>query len=143
MNKKNQTTELVFINSSRPRIAGPTAKVIRRKEEYYMLPRSPTSPTLLRRTRIPPTSGSLTARLKRDYTQTKGISLLTPRNKRVVHHRTNTVSDLEKVEPFVVKRYDYSDEESIGMLTRYYSKFKHWSTSYFLTDAFGPQLSYL
>ena len=40
-------TELVFINSSRPRLGdGPAARVLKRKDGYYMLPVSPQTPTL-------------------------------------------------------------------------------------------------
>ncbi|KJA12628.1 hypothetical protein HYPSUDRAFT_210303 [Hypholoma sublateritium FD-334 SS-4] len=43
------TTELVFIQSSIPRgVGGPHPRVIRRKNNLYMLPRSPESPILLK-----------------------------------------------------------------------------------------------
>ena len=136
---ENPTTELCFIKSSRPRMAGPTAKVISRKDEYYMLPRSPTSPTLLRRMRFSPISGSVAARLKSDYIRTKGILLAACNKRRDVHHITNAVSDLENVEPFVVNRQDCRDAELIGMRNNFSCRI---FTSP-LTNTSGPQLHYI
>ena len=123
---ENPTTELCFIKSSRPRMAGPTSKVLRSKDGHYMLPRSPTSPTLRRRMRVSPISGSAAARLKNDFIRTKGILLAARNKRRDVHHRTNTVSDLEKVEPFVVNRQDCHNAELIG------------TRNYFLMEYLAP-----
>lgn len=73
MTAMNQDTELAFINSSRPLVAGPVPRVLTRRDDYYMLPRYPTSPTLHRRMQVPLTSGSVAARLKRDFIKTRGI----------------------------------------------------------------------
>ncbi|KJA21686.1 hypothetical protein HYPSUDRAFT_55385 [Hypholoma sublateritium FD-334 SS-4] len=67
MTAMNQDTELVFINSSLPRIAGPVARVTKRRNDYYMLPQSPTSPTSHGRMQVAPISGSAAARRKNDY----------------------------------------------------------------------------
>ncbi len=66
-------TELVYINSSRPRLDGPAARVIRRKDNRYMLPRSPRSPTLHgQSTSEALISGSIAARSKNDFILTEG-----------------------------------------------------------------------
>lgn len=71
-----QETEIVFINSSPVNLIGlPVPRVLKRKNNHYMRPRSPVSPTLkfLKYNEIP-TSGSREARLKRDFLQTQGMS---------------------------------------------------------------------
>ena len=68
-------TELVFIDSSPINIAGlPRARVLRRKEDHYMLPRSPPSPTLnIRRRSDACVSAKPTPRTKKDYALTNGV----------------------------------------------------------------------
>ena len=111
MATKNQMTELVFINSSRPRTLGPKAKVTNRRKDYYMLPRSPISPTLFRRTQVPAISGSLASRLKSDYILTKGIYYLFWCGKKVIYRRVDIVSELDKVEPFAIDPQNLSARE--------------------------------
>lgn len=65
-------TELVIINSSVPKGIGPYARVRKRKDNYYVLPRSPESPTLRilqGRTAASPLRGprGLRANCKKDY----------------------------------------------------------------------------
>ncbi len=71
-----QETEIVFINSSPVKLNGlPAPRVLKRKEDYYMLPRSPVSPThksSKRKANFP--SGSRAARLKHDFVRTLGTS---------------------------------------------------------------------
>lgn len=73
----NQTTEPVFINSSPARgIGGPVPRVTRRKDDRYMRPRYPLSPTLVGR-KVVPLSGSRVARFRQDFVEVEGkIALL-------------------------------------------------------------------
>lgn len=72
-------TELVFIDSSPINIAGlPKARVLKRKDNHYMLPSSPSSPTLnMRRKSDKRTSENQVARAKRDYIRTDGKYCIT------------------------------------------------------------------
>ena len=94
-------TELVFIDSSPINIAHlPRARVLRRKDNHYMLPRSPLSPTLNFRPKAGTCkSDKQTARTKRDYVLANGeqyIAFLTQYQLYVAAFCT--VSELE-VEP--------------------------------------------
>ena len=101
-------------------MVGPTAKVIKRREDYYMLPRSPVSPTLYRRTEVPATSGSLAARRKRDYILKKGILLIPLVLKKVIY-RVVIVSELDKVEPFMINPQNARTRQSSRMF-QFHSK---------------------
>lgn len=133
MAAKIQTTELVFINSSRPRVAGPAAKATRRRGDYYMLPRSPISPTLYRRTHAPPISGSLAARRKSDYILTKGILLLLPNVERSYSSQNCIVSELEKIEPLAIRPQNWRAKESACML-KFWLRKRCTEALYFLTN---------
>lgn len=67
-------TELVFIDSSPINIAGlPKARVLKRRNNHYMLPHSPSSPTLnIGGKSGEQMSGKPVARAQRDYTLTEG-----------------------------------------------------------------------
>ncbi len=67
-------TELVFINSSRPRMLdGPAPRVIRRKNGRYMLPSSPKTPTIRSQTTEDfPSVGSEGVKRKNDFISTEG-----------------------------------------------------------------------
>lgn len=75
---KIQTTELVVINSSVPKGVGPHPRVLKCMDDYYLLPRSPESPTLQMQQRHESASlavgisGSLRARHAAQYASTKG-----------------------------------------------------------------------
>lgn len=72
----NQTTELVFINSSLARgIGGPAPRVTRRKDDRYTRPCYPPSPTLAGRN-VVPLSGRRAARFVQDFVQIEGKILL-------------------------------------------------------------------
>ncbi len=74
-----QATEIIYINSSPAlRIGLPVARVLKRRDGYYMRPRSPESPTSSERSIIPtsiPNAGSRSERIKRDFVRTKGTTL--------------------------------------------------------------------
>ncbi len=74
-----QATEIVYINSSPPlRIGLPVARVLKRRDGYYMRPRSPVSPSSSERSIIPtsiPNPGRRAERIKRDFVRTKGTTL--------------------------------------------------------------------
>lgn len=65
-----QATELVFIHSSPGLKVGPNPRVLKRRNNYYMRPRSPLSPTISRLGPVSQSSGSLAARVKNDYLAT-------------------------------------------------------------------------
>lgn len=71
-------TELVFNNSSpvKPWGVGPNPRVIKRRGDYYMRPRSPISPF---GSKVAPISGSHAARFQFDYTKTNGNIFLAAR----------------------------------------------------------------
>ena len=85
-----------------------------------MLPRSPVSPTLYRRTEVPATSGSLAARRKRDYILKKGILLIPLVLKKVIY-RVVIVSELDKVEPFMMNPQNARTRQSSRMF-QFHSK---------------------
>lgn len=97
-------------------MAGPVARVLRRTDGYYMLPRSPPSPTVYGRTQPPPISGSLAARRKNDYVLTKGMLMLAFTKSVSEELTINIVSELEVVKPFAIKLESYGGGESAGML---------------------------
>ncbi|KAF9471606.1 hypothetical protein BDN70DRAFT_901209 [Pholiota conissans] len=71
-----QTTELVTINSSAAMGIGPYPRVIKRKDNRYMRPRSPQSPILQWKSpTVERISGSATARRAHDYVLTKVAEL--------------------------------------------------------------------
>lgn len=73
-----QETELVIINSSPIKAwACPNPRVIKRKENHYMCPRSPISPF---GGKVAPLSGSSSARLKSDYVKINGKIFLSSRD---------------------------------------------------------------
>lgn len=66
-------TELVFINSSRPRLQdGPVARVLKRKDGHYMLPSSPQTPTIRGQKQEDFISGSEDVKRKKDFISTEG-----------------------------------------------------------------------
>ena len=66
-------TELVFINSSRPRLLdGPAARVLKRKDGHYMLPSSPKTPTIRGHKQEDLITGSEDVKRQNDFISTEG-----------------------------------------------------------------------
>lgn len=116
-----KSTELVFINSSPGLKVGPNPRVIKRRNNYYMRPRSPPSPTTSR-LEIPRSSGSLAARLKDDFMTTPGKTLWI----RTYYNNSwliyPSVSELE-VEPFQLLS-SFQGQKSVPRKLFYESRWK-------------------